>query len=521
MRWMSVDLRTRRDTEVLAIILVLALLEVTAGEARVAFACSAAPLAGCRTATTNLLQVRRADDPGRRALRWDWRQGQPTLQAGFGYPTRDTAHILCLYDATGLVLDLVVPPQGTCDGKPCWTARTGRGFAYANKAATADGVQALALDGSAAAKAKIRLKARGTSLPDPPLPLSGSVTVQLSNTTSGVCFESVFDASAVREEQGDRLCRLWARAHTEMPAVVTPLPSAGCGGAGTGYTTGANTDALDHDGLTRTFGVYLPPAYDFGGSTAAPLVLILHGGFGSGDQVFEHAQVAALADDEGVIVVSPDGVASPLGIRTWNAGRCCGYAESQDIDDVGFVAALLDRLAQSLCVDLRRVHAMGISNGAMLSYRLACELSPRIAAIGPVAGVDMTAACAPTRPVPVMHVHGTADMNVPWQGGLGCGLAGVPFTSVPDSVATWAAYGTCKGAPAVLVTEGDGRCERQGTCPGGAEVVLCAIAGGGHTWPGGLPPATSGLPGCPFGAQSTTFDATRQLYEFFRRHPLR
>jgi polyhydroxybutyrate depolymerase len=229
----------------------------------------------------------------------------------------------------------------------------------------------------------------------------------------------------------------------------------------------------------------------------------------------------ALADDTGVLVVYPDGVAGPGGVRTWNAGGCCGYAVAAGIDDVGFVAALLDRVGERLCVDERRVFAAGMSNGAMLAYRLACALSPRVAAIGVVAGSDVAGYCTTTRPVAVMHVHGTADLNVPWAGGLGCGPSGVAFPSVPTSVGNWVSRNGCGGAAAGYLDEGDGHCERRGTCPSGADVVLCAIDGGGHTWPGALPLASPGFPDCPFGAQSTTFDATRRLFDFFAAHPLR
>jgi polyhydroxybutyrate depolymerase len=162
-----------------------------------------------------------------------------------------------------------------------------------------------------------------------------------------------------------------------------------------------------------------------------------------------------------------------------------------------------------------------MSNGAMLAYRLACELSERFAAVGPVAGSDVTNGCLATRPVPIMHVHGTDDMSVPWTGGFGCGPSGVSFTSVPDSVGGWVTRDGCTGSTVLYLDQGDGHCERHGSCPNTAEVILCAIDGGGHNWPGGMPLAGPGFPGCPFGPQSTTFDATRRLFDFFVAHPLR
>jgi polyhydroxybutyrate depolymerase len=462
--------------------------------------------------------VRNATDSGKDRLRWQWRDGQATLQPGFGSPTTATTQALCLYDASGLVASLIVPPNGTCAGHPCWSASAGKGFTYKDKSISRDGVQRLTLAASPADRAKIQLEGKGAMLPDLALPLASPVTVQLINDTSGVCFTSPLASETIRKNDG---ARFTAKTQDAPAPSTAALASLGCGTAITRYVVGANADSAMHDGLARTFGVYLPPGYDLSGATPTPLVMIFHGGFGSGDQVFASARMQALADDEGIIVVSPNGVPGPGGVRTWNAGGCCGYAVSQDVDDVGFVAALLDVLGQSLCLDLRRLHATGMSNGAMLSYRLGCELSTRFAAIGPVAGSDMTSSCKPTRPVPVMHVHGTADMHVPWEGGAGCGAAGVPFVSVADSVGGWVERNGAKGSTATYLDAGDGHCERQGSAPNGADVVLCAIAGGGHQWPGGTPPAVAGLPGCPFGAQSTTFDATRNLYEFFRQHPLR
>ncbi|MCB9611537.1 MAG: prolyl oligopeptidase family serine peptidase [Sandaracinus sp.] len=136
-----------------------------------------------------------------------------------------------------------------------------------------------------------------------------------------------------------------------------------------------------------------------------------------------------MAEREGFVVVYPDGTGT---IPTWNAGGCCGSAVRDDVNDVGFVAAILDRLEGELCLDRDRVFATGMSNGGMMSHRLGCELSERFAAVAPVAGTLMFDACTPTRPVHVMHVHGSDDGHVPWEGGLGCGPAGVPFTSVPD-----------------------------------------------------------------------------------------
>jgi polyhydroxybutyrate depolymerase len=214
-------------------------------------------------------------------------------------------------------------------------------------------------------------------------------------------------------------------------------------------------------------------------------------------------------------------VAGSGGVRTWNAGGCCGYAVDNDIDDLGFIAAILDRLEASTCVDSRRVYAAGMSNGSMMSHRLACELADRIRAIAAVAGTDMTLSCDPARPVPVLTIHGSDDANVPFDGGLGCGLADVRFRSVPVTIARWNASDGCSGDVAATSAAGDATCSSYAKCAAGSDVELCVIAGGGHQWPGGLAPSASGLPGCPFGYQSQSFSASQQMWRFFAAHPAR
>jgi polyhydroxybutyrate depolymerase len=160
-----------------------------------------------------------------------------------------------------------------------------------------------------------------------------------------------------------------------------------------------------------------------------------------------------------------------------------------------------------------------MSNGGILSHRLACELSDRIAAVAPVAGTDMTSACTPARPIAVQQIHGSADGHVPFDGGEGCGPAGVPFTSVPETMQRWRTRNGCGDASVVTFEQGDGRCETYQGCSAGADVTLCTIAGGGHNWPGGKPPA--GLVECPGnGGQSSTFSASEAVWRFLSRHPL-
>lgn len=272
-------------------------------------------------------------------------------------------------------------------------------------------------------------------------------------------------------------------------------PRGGCGGP---RPDTSEPWSIPHDGRTRSALVHLPTGYD--GARPTAIVLDLHGRAFTGASQRDLTDMDDLADEMGFIAVHPDGVG-----RTWNGGVCCGQASRDDIDDVGFIAALLDRLEAELCVDTRRVYATGLSNGGFLSHRLACELSDRIAAIAPVAGVLGVADCAPSRPVPVLHIHGDDDQVVRYDGVAG-------FLSARSSCERWAELDGCDPTPAVTFTQDDVTCETWTGCNAGAAVELCTIAGGGHTWPGG--------PDLPLlGRTSRTISASRRAWSFFSAHP--
>lgn len=282
----------------------------------------------------------------------------------------------------------------------------------------------------------------------------------------------------------------------------------GCGR--TTYAPGVSTEAsIVHDGATRTFRVHVPSSYDE--NAATPVLLMFHGGFGSGRQLETSTGMSAIADREGFIAVYPDGTG---GVRTWNGGACCGAAMRNDVDDVGFVDALLDHLQSELCVDPARVFSSGMSNGAILSHRLACELSDRIVAIAPVAGTIGIDDCEPTRPVHVMQIHGTDDANVPWEGGVGCGASGAESTSIPDTIAGWQTRNACGDTTTETFAVGNGTCAGYDACEAEGDVWLCTIEGGGHSWPG--TPREIDLPECSEdGPSSTTFFASEAIWRFF------
>ena len=206
---------------------------------------------------------------------------------------------------------------------------------------------------------------------------------------------------------------------------------------------GDHTRSLDVDKRTRSYIVHVPPGYD--GKKPIPVVLAFHGGGSNAEQMVRFCGLNEKADKEGFLVVYPNGTGRLEKLLTFNGGNCCGYAMNQKVDDVAFTRALLDDLAKVAKVDPKRVYATGMSNGAIMAYRLASELSDRIAAIAPVAGPMGTETCNPKRPVPVIHFHGTDDQNAPFKGGKGKNsISGTNFYSVDHSIRAWVKANGCK-----------------------------------------------------------------------------
>ena len=266
--------------------------------------------------------------------------------------------------------------------------------------------------------------------------------------------------------------------------------------------------ALRVAGVERSYLLITPSSYQSG--HPVPLVLVFHGAGGAPRQMARHTGFTALAEREGFVVAYPAGLH-----RRWNDGR--GIVSS---DDVGFIRALLDTLERELSIDPRRIYATGISNGAMFSYRLACDLPGVLAGIAPVAGAMPSALeerCAHAPPVALAAFQGSADPLVPYGGG-GVALRGQVLPAV-GSVELWAASAGCGGAPTVTlepdrVTDGTRvRLSVWNGCKDGRDVELYTIEGGGHTWPGDA--AARGL----LGRVSRDLDATTTIWSFFSSHP--
>ena len=217
-------------------------------------------------------------------------------------------------------------------------------------------------------------------------------------------------------------------------------------------TPGDSIRSLQVGSLKRSYRVHLPPQYD--GSKPTPVVLAFHGGASNAAQMVRFCGLSDKADEAGFICVYPNGTGRMHGVFTWNGGNCCGYAKQNQIDNVAFVRALLGDLHQVAAVDRKRVFATGMSNGAIFSYRLASEMADQIAAIAPVAGSMGTETCNPTRPVPVIHFHGTDDDFCPFEGGRGRkSVSGTNHFSVEHTIRAWIAADGCPTEPSVARLE--------------------------------------------------------------------
>jgi polyhydroxybutyrate depolymerase len=246
-----------------------------------------------------------------------------------------------------------------------------------------------------------------------------------------------------------------------------------------------------------------------------PVVIVFHGGGGTAAGARTQSRMSAKGAAEGFVAVYPQGSGGIAGkLKTWNAGTCCGWAMQHRVDETAFVATLLDDLAGFVPVDARHVYATGISNGGMMAYLVACTLADRIAAIAVVAG-EMTKSandCRPARPVAVLVIHGTADRNLPFDGGPGARAVAVhEVRSVAAAIEFWRRHNGCSEAAA---SERDGALVRTRylQCRDGADVELVAIEGGGHSWPGGERMARFLDP------PSNALDATAEIWRFFARH---
>jgi polyhydroxybutyrate depolymerase len=219
-------------------------------------------------------------------------------------------------------------------------------------------------------------------------------------------------------------------------------------------------------GRSRSFNLHVPGSYT--GLVPVPLVLDLHG---LGSNATQQAYISGFrgkSDRVGFLVAFPQGVSS-----SWNAYGCCGTADLSNVDDVGFLKAVVNQIASMGNINHSRVYITGLSNGGFMSHRMACEAADVFAAAAPVSAplnLNDPTTCRPARPETVVHFHGLNDTTVPYDGGLG-------LQSAQDSLSSWSDINGCTGSVTVLNLGGSSRCETFKTCNDGAEAGLCSLDG--------------------------------------------
>ena len=281
----------------------------------------------------------------------------------------------------------------------------------------------------------------------------------------------------------------WFPGGTAPSADPAKAPSGGCATA-TPRAPGIATMNITSGGVARTYLRRIPAGYD--ATKPAPVVFAIHG-WGEGAQIHTSmSEWAPRADANGFVVIYPQGLGSPVG---WNT--TLGSA------DLAYIGHVLDQVEDDLCLDRRRVFAAGLSMGAFMSSSIACQFAERFAAVALVAGMRNPTGCAPSRAVPAVTFHGTADT---W----------VSFAPTPGITAAWAARNKCSPTPSEVPVASDVNLVRY-LCPLGAEVGLYRVEGGGHAWPGS---EFSRAIEAVVGFTTFSIHASDIIWDFFTHHPM-
>jgi polyhydroxybutyrate depolymerase len=282
--------------------------------------------------------------------------------------------------------------------------------------------------------------------------------------------------------------------------------SSGCGSPAAAGTT---TETLDVAGAPRQYRLAVPD--EPSGKRPLPLILNFHGGgANSGGAVGQavYSQLEEKGPTRGFVVATPDAGDPP----SWGKLEL-KFSESSDAN-LAFTRALIDNAEASLCIDTRRIYATGFSDGAGMSAYLGCKLSRQFAAIAPVSGANLAAPCPHGKPISVIAFHGTADANVAYGGGPGA-VQNRPdrdLPSVETAVQTWAGRAGCRTKPASQAIGTEVQRIAYRGCARGAGVVLYAVTGGGHTWPGSTIEV-------PSGHTTQDINAADLILNFFSHHP--
>ena len=292
---------------------------------------------------------------------------------------------------------------------------------------------------------------------------------------------------------------LLATALTVSPAAAASAhpKSSGCAHPG---PAGTSTQSIPSGSTVRQYRLAVPA-----GAGPFGLVLNFHGLGSNAVEQAAYSQLEQRGPASGDVVLTPQGTG---GKAFWNI-----LPNLATPDDVAYTGQLIDQTERTECIDPTRVDATGISNGAGLSTLLGCQLTSRLAAIAPVSGINLVAACPRGTPIAVLAFHGTGDPVVPYNGGqLSPGLGSLPTTPVPTAVASWATRDSCQRTPVHVTVASQVTETRYLGCRAGTQVILYSILGGGHTWPG----TPFNVP--TLGAVTHQISATNLMLRFFADH---
>lgn len=270
--------------------------------------------------------------------------------------------------------------------------------------------------------------------------------------------------------------------------------------AGAAETTSATV--IERELGERSYRLVLPPGSS---RQPRPLIVALHGGWGSGKNMQDISGLDGPALAAGFVIAYPDGV-----MKAWNAGSCCATPMKRNIDDVGFLKAVVDDVAKTYGIDRQRVYGTGFSNGAMMLYRVVCEAPGLFKAIAPVSGGPMFEGCKSPQPISAYLIQGRADPRIPFDGGE---FEGNYRPGVLSIVGQLGQRAGCGKEQKQTWQDGDTSCATVQGCPGGVELSWCGLGGVGHQWAGGR----TLLPGL-LGQNTSRFNASRQIVLFFQRH---
>ena len=297
----------------------------------------------------------------------------------------------------------------------------------------------------------------------------------------------------------------WVTAASASPA--EPAPAGRASGCEPSASPGISTQTIDVQGVPRQYRLAVPSEPT--GKRPRPLILNFHGGNSNDVQQAVYSQLEEKGPARGFVVITP-----LSNLRLWDDKPELNFFEASDAN-LAFTSALIDNTTASLCIDTKRVYATGFSSGAGMSAYLGCKLSRQLAAIAPVAGVNVVAPCPHGKPMSVIAFHGTADANVAYGGGPGAIKGGRPdidLPSVETAVQAWAGRAGCRTKPASQAIGTEVQRIAYRGCARGAGVVLYAVTGGGHTWPGSIDAPM-------LGHTTQDINAADVILDFFAHHP--